>query len=318
MTISRVLRIAVAVGLTAAILWRADPGRVVAAARGADIRWILAAVALVVIDRALMAYRWVALLVTLTPASRPPLSEVLRIFFVSTFVGSFLPGVGGDVYRAYSLTKLRVSAAESAASVLMDRVLGVLAIVCVGAVALPILGPEWRGLSVGIALVAGAMACAAVAVAVFSERAVRGAQALTMRFGRPRLQQLTADLLAAIRRYAGHRGALIAVLFFSIAVQAIRVLQAWCLGRAIDISAPLGVYFLFIPVILLIMLLPVTINGLGTAQVGFDMLFTRIGVSAAQSFALSVLFIALGFVGNLPGGLLYALGPPRETKDIKT
>jgi hypothetical protein len=316
--ISRVLRVAVAVGLTAAFLWRADPGRVFSAARGADSRWILGAVALVVVDRALMAYRWVALLVALTPASRPPLVEVLRIFFVSTFVGSFLPSVGGDLYRAYSLTKLRVSAAESTASVLMDRVLGVLAIVSVGAVALPILGPEWRGLSVGIALVAGATACAGVAVAVFSERAVRGAQALTRRFGRPRLQHLTAELLAAIRRYAGHRRALISVLVLSIAVQAIRVLQAWCLGRALDISAPLGLYFLFIPVILLIMLLPVTINGLGTGQVAFDMLFTRIGVSPAHSFALSVLFIALGFVGNLPGGLLYAFSPQRTTRDIKT
>jgi hypothetical protein len=52
--------------------------------------------------------------------------------------------------------------------------------------------------------------------------------------------------------------------------------------------------------------------------VAFDMLFTRIGVSPAHSFALSVLFIALGFVGNLPGGLLYAFSPQRTTRDIKT
>ena len=34
----------------------------------------------------------------------------------------------------------------------------------------------------------------------------------------------------------------------------------------------------------------------------------RAGVPAAQAFTLSVLFVALGVVGNLPGGLLYAAG----------
>jgi len=36
--------------------------------------------------------------------------------------------------------------------------------------------------------------------------------------------------------------------------------------------------------------------------------FGRVGVGAPAAFALSVLFVALGVVGNLPGGLLYALG----------
>ena len=36
----------------------------------------------------------------------------MRIFFVSTFVGTFLPAsVGGDAVRAYSLARLNVAAA---------------------------------------------------------------------------------------------------------------------------------------------------------------------------------------------------------------
>lgn len=34
-------------------------------------------------------------------------------------------------------------------------------------------------------------------------------------------------------------------------------------------------------------------------------LFSRAGVGDPQAFALSVLFVALGVVGNLPGALLY-------------
>ena len=88
----------------------------------------------------------------------------------------------------------------------------------------------------------------------------------------------------------------------------LRVLQAWCLGMALGITAGLAIYFLAIPVILLIMLLPITINGLGTSQAAFLWLFGAAGTARPAAFALSVLFVALGIVGNLPGGLLYALG----------
>jgi len=59
-----------------------------------------------------------------------------HIFFVSSFVGNFLPSIGGDVYRAYQLARLGVRSGEAAASVLMDRIVGVLSMVIVAAVAL--------------------------------------------------------------------------------------------------------------------------------------------------------------------------------------
>ena len=297
-----------AVALTAYFLWKADPGRVAGIVAGARLGWIAAAVALVLVDRALMAHRWIALLVALSPGSRPPLSEVLRVFFVSTFIGSFVPSVAGDVYRAYSLSRLRVSGAEAAASVIMDRVLGVLSIVIVGAVAAVGLAREGVDRGVLLALAAASGGCAIAAAAVFSERAASAAQAVIVRVPQARLRQAGGRLVDAVRRYARHRGTLLGVLATSIAVQIIRVLQAWCLGSALGIAAPLAVYFVAIPVILLVMLLPVTINGLGTGQMAFEALFGRAGVPAPEAFALSILFIALGLVGNLPGGFLYAMG----------
>jgi hypothetical protein len=61
-------------------------------------------------------------------------------------------------------------------------------------------------------------------------------------------------------------------------------------------------------VILLIMLFPVTVSGLGTGQAAFLWTFGAAGVGRPEAFALSILFIALAIVGNLPGGLLYLTG----------
>jgi hypothetical protein len=68
------------------------------------------------------------------------------------------------------------------------------------------------------------------------------------------------------------------------------------------------VYFALVPLILFIVLLPVTINGIGTTQAGFVWLFGRAGVDGASAFTLSVLFLAIAIVGNLPGGVLYFWG----------
>jgi hypothetical protein len=119
---------------------------------------------------------------------------------------------------------------------------------------------------------------------------------------------MARPLLESIRRYAPFHPQLANVLACSLAVQVLRIVQAYYLGRGLGINAPLGVYFAFIPLILLVMLLPVTFNGIGTSQIAFVSFFARAGVASAPALALSVIFVSLGIVGNLPGGILYVLG----------
>lgn len=306
--VARAVRIAVAVVLTAYVVWRSDPATIARLSAGADAAWIVAAVGLVVADRALNAHRWVVLLRALTPGSRPPLAAVLRVFFVSSFVGTFLPSVGGDVYRAYQLAALDVRSGEAAASVLMDRVIGVCSMVIVAAVAL-LLARHIDIPGVVPALVATLAGCGLAAAVVFSARAADLAVRLAARLRAPGLSRMTQSLTDAVRRYARHHGALVTVLLASIAVQALRIVQAYCLGRALGLAEPLLVYFALVPLITLVMQVPITVGGLGTTQYAFERLFGYAGVAAPQAVALSILFLALGTIGNLPGGLLYMTGP---------
>lgn len=310
--IGRVLRPLVAVLLTAYVLWRASPAAVLRAAAETDLRWIALAIGLVVFDRVLMAYRWIVLLCPIEATSRPPLGAVLRIFFISTFAGTFLPAsIGGDIVRAYGLAQLNVASGQAVASVLMDRLLGVVSILVVGAAGLLLAqtGDLASTQAITLSLVAGAAGSIAAASIIFSERAAALAQSIAVRMPIAAVRKIGAELTRATRAYGAHHRELANVLAGSIAVQILRIIQAWCLGRALGIEAGLPVYFGLIPLILLVMLLPVSINGIGTSQMGFVWFFGRAGVPEPEAFALSVLFVALGVVGNLPGGLLYAFGP---------
>jgi len=308
----RILRILVAVVLTAIVLYAANPAEVIRAAAKADVFWLSAAVALVLVDRSLMALRWIDLLVALTPGSRPRFGRVLRIFFVSSFVSNFVPSVAADMYRAYALARCDVRLAESTASVLMDRVLGVLSMVIVGACALPLARDVGLARGVTFALSIAFAACVAAAGIVFSERAAAAFLRLMNLAPVAVVRRAAESLTQAVRRYAHHHGALARVLIMSIAVQAIRVVQAWCLGAALGLELPLLVYFASIPVILLIMQVPITINGLGTTQVAFVTFLGASGADPARATALSLLFLALGFIGTLPGGIIYAFADQTE------
>ena len=304
---TRLLKLVAGLALTALVLYWSNPSEILEAATAADWRWLAAAVGLVLVDRTLMAMRWIDLLVALAPGTRPPLGSVLRVFFVSSFVSNFVPSVGADLYRAYALSRYDVHLAESTASVLMDRALGVLSVVLVAAFALPLATVEGRT-ELLVLLVLMGIVCAVAAAVVFSARAANVVRQTAQRIPLAILHRVTHALTDAVRAYADHHRALLRVLVLSILVQVFRVLQAWCLGVGLGIDLPLATYFAFIPLIVFIMQVPITPNGLGTTQVAFDRFFVPQGAPAAAVFALSCLFLALGILGSLPGGVLYALG----------
>ena len=303
--LGRTLRIVVAAGLTGYILWKSHPRDVAAAAANADWRPVAIAVLLVLVDRTLMAYRWIGLLCTI---ERPPFGALMRIFFVSTFVGTFLPAsIGISAVRAYSLSKLGVSAADAVSSVFLDQMLGVASLLLMALAGLLLARELATNWTIVVALGAAAAACGVTLLLVFSDRAVTVLAAMLDR-APGRLAGAGRQLLDALRRYSAHHRPLVYVLVLSVGVQVLRTIQAYFLGRGLGIDAPLAAYFAFIPIILLVMQLPVTFNGIGTSQAAFVWFFGRVGVAAGPAFALSVLFVALGIVGNLPGGLLYAFG----------
>ena len=303
------LRVTVAAGLTAYVLWRSEPAAIVSALREADWRFVAGAMLLVLADRALMAYRWLVLLRPVAADRHLPFRTVLRVFFVSTFVGTFLPAsVGGDAVRAVALSRHDVHLADATASVLLDRLLGIVGILLVAAAAAFFAPPEvpaWI-LWAAIALTAGTIS--ALAIVVFSDGVGEFAGGALRRVAAGRLRTAGERLIEAIRRYRWWIQSLGNVLAGSIGVQLLRVVQAWLLGLALGIALGPNAYLIYIPLILLVMLLPITVNGIGTSQAAFVWLFGMSGVPAPDAFALSVLFVALGIVGNLPGAALYATG----------
>jgi uncharacterized protein (TIRG00374 family) len=246
-----------------------------------------------------MILRWVLLL---RAAGIPiPTAAAARLFLVSSFVGSFLPaGVGGDAARAYGLARENTSGSEAVASVAVDRLLGIQSLVLMAFVGLLVWPTNQRPWDLPIlvgATVAGAFSLLWADVWLrFLIPSHRHAGFVTRRLLR---------LTDAVGRYRGHRGALFHVFLWSIAVQVLRITQAYVLGLGLAMTVPFTYFLLFMPLALLLLLLPISISGFGLPQGGIVWMLDPMGVPHSVSFALSTLIVLTGLAGNLPGLFLW-------------
>lgn len=267
-----------------------------------DLRAAAIVLVLIAVDRGVMIVRWLLLL----RSSRTGIAtkSAVWIYLVSSFVGSFLPaGVGGDAMRAYTLGQRTADTSEAIASVAVDRLMGMLSIVLLGTAGIAL----WAGrFDPGLRQLGAVMALFIVACAAalfWADRLLR--TAIPGGWHGSRHARRLLRLADALARYRDRRGALVAVLALSIGVQLLRVLEAYILGRGIGIGVGFAYYLVFMPVGLLMLLLPVSISGFGLPQGVIVWLLRPQGVPEADAFALSTLIVFSGLVGNLPGAWLY-------------
>lgn len=305
-TRSLAFRLTLTVAILAYLSTRLDVAEVWRALTSARLPHLLLVLVLVFIDRAVMVQRWVLLLraggVAVTAG------HAARLFLISSFVGSFLPaGVGGDAVRAYALTRGRANASSAVASVVVDRVLGVLALALVAAIGLvwwSSSGPnDWR-----VMVIVGATVAASIG-ALWADVWLRWLTPAGLAGGPLGALVRLSDAMGA---YRNHRPTLAAVMLWSFAVQVLRIGQAYVLGLSLGLAVPFGYYMAVLPVGFLMLMLPVSVSGFGLPQGAIVWLLRPVGVPDPLSFALSTLIVLSGLAGNLPGLWLWLQRPKDE------
>jgi glycosyltransferase 2 family protein len=289
------LRLAITAVILAILAMGIDMTESARAIAAIDLRYLALVLGLVAIDRMVMILRWVLLLRASGIAIRA--RAAARLFLVSSFVGSFLPaGVGADAARAYGLARETTTGSEALASVAVDRILGVFSIVVMSMVGVLAWAPargDWR---IAVAILAATIACSAVFWAGDWLRS-----AIPDAHHDHAIARRVLRLSDAVGRYRGRSGVLAHVMAWSLFVQLLRITQAYFLGLGLGLTVPYSYYLLFMPLGLLMLLLPISVSGFGIPQGAIVWLLRPVGVPDAQSYALSMLIVLTGLAGNLPG-----------------
>jgi len=297
-------------------------GQLAEAFRELDVLRLAVTVLIFLVSQVLLATRWWLLL--RVQAIPMKVGTAVKLHLLGLFYNNVMPSAtGGDLLRAWYVTKHTNRRLVAALSVFVDRAVALFSMLLMVLV-------------VYLCLVHGRIAGAA-------RPAAPAAHAHTVRFGLL-LWILGAVVLGGlaglchggIRRRMGRwarlaggghlaSGAaafrdsmllywrkplvLLAAVALTLLLQSLTIVAFWVLGRSLGIQASVRYYFIIFPATWLLSALPVSIAGLGLLEGGLRELFTRLAaVPVEQALALALCQRFVWVAASLPGGLIHLFG----------
>jgi glycosyltransferase 2 family protein len=300
-----VLKATVSVGLLVLLFRQTDLQAVVTRAREADLRWLAAALTLYALMIVVSAWRWQVLL--RTQRIRAPFGLLANSWLVATFFNNFLPSnIGGDVVRIADSARLTGSRTVAGAVVVVDRAMGLVALLCVaavgslfsGAAGLRVAGTEYLWIGAVAALGAGVPAVMAPRLL---PRLLSPLCHLRPGLLEPRRERL-GDTLERFKHRRGRLGQAFAGAFV---VQLMLVAFFLCVAYAIGATFPVLSGLIVVPISLVVQMLPISINGFGVREAVFSYFFVQLGLGVDAGLALSLISAGLIMLFSLSGGVVF-------------
>lgn len=275
------LKLVVAAIILALVVRHVDLGAALARVRNADARWIAVAWLAAFATYGLRAM--VLCLVAVKASTLTPW-HALRVNLIGSFFAAVVPSAAAnDVVRGWYLVPHFPSIRHAVAAVVVQRLLGLVALALLVGAALMSVRPLW-----GAAAWAGMTAGAAVAVVVLRQSASRRGR-----------------IAAALRTVAPSAGRLAAAFAFAFCSIVVSIGVYAMVARALDLDLPATTIFLASSLAILGVFTPLTPAGLGMSEGAFVATVAYLGGDADAAFAVSVVVRGVLISISLVGGALF-------------
>jgi len=271
---------------------------------------------LLVASNVLGSHQWNRLLRTV--GIELPFWKVVAYYHVGLFWNNFLPAnVGGDLARIADASRAGSSRATAFSTVLLDRMIGTVALGSLAVVTtLPAidhfhLAAVYSGV-LGFFVLASVLLWAVLqpAAMVLLERALSAV-------GLGRLRPGLTDLGARMAAFRGQRGMLVQLLVIALVVQVMRIFVHVVVAHALGLHIPLTYFFLFVPLLAVIVSLPISLNGIGVREGAGIVLFGLVGLARESAFLLQFTTYLVAVAVSLIGGLVFLARIPRRRADAR-
>ncbi|HEX9617393.1 MAG TPA: lysylphosphatidylglycerol synthase transmembrane domain-containing protein [Anaerolineales bacterium] len=253
--------------------------------------WLLPLVFLLYfMGQVLNSLRWANLL--RAQGLKVPFVEVLKMVLTGAFASNFLPStIGGDTVRIVSLLRFNASWGVSVASVMMDRLLNVVAMFTILPFSFLVFGDP----------------------AIFFER-IRGFEAEPLLAGIGVANTRVEKYVAKVNRWFGriweilrawvqHPRVLLGSFALSWSSSFIIFIAIWILARGLEMQVSLYQVMGVMALSYAVNLLPISINGYGVREIALTTLYMHIGASLEQASTLAVVTRFVLLIEALPGAL---------------
>ena len=286
--------------------------------RSANIALLITATFGILIGLLIVTVRWWLLLGIQGINVR--LWEVIRLSFLGQFFNYIVPGtVGGDLVKAYYVSKhVPDKKAAVLVSVFIDRVLGFTALAMMAAVVIVVVlvarlrsFTEMRRSVFVIIAVIAAISLMLIFLLSGRFRRILHLQKLYRRFSIAHHISAMGD---AVGLYRKNLKLLCKAVVLSMTTHVFFIGSIALIGISLSLPVPWFIYFVFVPLICIAGVVPLTPGGVGLIEGLYVAFFVSATCGASEVLVLALLVRFLPMVWALPGIVVAVTGPKLPSK----
>ncbi len=278
---------------------------ILTAINSANLFWLACSFSLHALGILISAYRWQILI--RAQGDQVPLGYLAKSYLVGTFFNNFLPTrFGGDIVRIWDGSRYSESLIKSSAIVVVERLTGVI-VLLLFALAASLARLE---MARQIPYIWGALLIGFLGLtAVFLFFTPISEKLLALIPDKGALKKIKAKVLEFRKValvYRTKKKAFLWALFWALLLQLNVILHYWLAGKAFALPIPFLDYFIFIPLILIFLTIPISIGGLGPRELIYTQVFLFYGIAGATAVSFSLVAdFAFTLIIGLIGAVVY-------------
>ncbi|MEE2840046.1 MAG: lysylphosphatidylglycerol synthase transmembrane domain-containing protein [Acidobacteriota bacterium] len=259
--------------------------------------------------------RWQTILRNFGINSR--LVPLIKITFIGYFFNLFLPsGIGGDFFRSYYLAKQEDRGmSTTVTTTILERSAGLCALLIIGTSFAALQDIRVEGVRLFYVFLIMITLYLLGILVLFHSWMHRRISSFLIKRNLEHLEARMELVYQGLNELRRNKGSILKALVLSLGIQFLSVFIVWVAAQAIQIEASFGVFLIFVPLINLSIMVPLTINGIGLRESLFYLLFSQIGLPVEMAVGLSLVTFALYILTASPGLVIYSLYKKEEHLD---
>ena len=320
----KIVQILISATLIVTLLYWMDLDQLKTSIADADYVFLIYAFALILFNRILMPVKWNLLLRSIDIGIS--WYEVIKIYFISSFLGVFLPPtVGGDIVRAYYVHKKRHELSGIISSIVIERLIGLIALLVFGVAGCLILVNQLTNVTFDLTNIL--LMSVGIIVVVTGGFII----SLHKRFGQVLISRLDnlkdIKVLGKVSKFIikfydsytmfKTRKKILLIFFVLTCVEvSLPIIRGYLIAVALHVNVPLLYFFAFVPIILMLIRLPISFDGFGINEGGFVYFLSLVGISTSAAFSVGIINHFIFLIALLPGGVLYAFNKSKKGSQL--
>lgn len=251
-----------------------------------------------------------------------PFRVVTALTFIGQFFNAFLLGaVGGDIIKAVYIHKYAPNHKTHATlSIIMDRVLGLLILICASLLVIPwqfehsMRNGQINALIIGLLIIFGS--CVVVGIIIVATPFSLAPPSIRSIWNKIPYRHIIEHVISGFRQHGIALNLTLASLVAGIAMTAVLVAASYCIGIGIGLTVTYIQMLVIMTGIICVISLPISIGGHGVREGVSVIMFSafevinvnqQLGSGQEPAILFSLLFFAIPLIWSVLGGIIYLI-----------